>query len=235
MAQVKKKITGVIRIMSFLAGLSILALTVRSLFSPVPLPLPHGFHARALALELVESIEDVKTIEAVYPASEIRSELNLDLYLFIPFYLILFFALSAWLSWCDIPYSRLLSIAVATCVIVAAVGDVIEDLRTVSVLSDLNQASVDGIRQAALIKWTIFSVMMFLMAVPFAWRGGWVLMVGILYGLTGAIGVLGVLWHHSLLEWFFALIGLALLPTGKAIATIELHLRKYTQGRIADH
>jgi hypothetical protein len=76
----------------------------------------------------------------------------------------------------------------------------------------------------------MLSVMMLLMAAPFVWRGGWVLMIGILYGLTGVIGVLGVLWHHSLLEWFFALIGLALLPTGRATSTIELHLRKQTQG-----
>ena len=232
MARVKKKITEVIRIMSFLAGLSILVLTARSLFSPVPSSLPHGFQARALALELVESTEDVKTIEAVYPASEIRNELNLDLYLFIPFYLLLFLGLGAWLSYSDIPYARMLGIAVAVCVIVAALWDVIEDLRTFSVLRDLNLASVDGIRQAALIKWTMLSLMMLLMAVPFVGRGGWVLIVGILYGLTGVIGVLGVVWDHSLLEWFFALIGVALLPTGKAMATIELRLRKHTQGGI---
>ena len=231
MAQISwPKITGVIRIMSLIAGLSILALTARGLFSAAPLRLPHGFHARALALELVESTEDIKTIEAVYPASVIRDELNLDLYIFIPFYLILFLALGAWLSWSNIPYARLLGIAVAACVIVAALWDVIEDLQTFSVLRDLNQTSVDSIRQAALIKWTMLSVMMLLMAVPFVWRGGWVLMIGILYGLTGVIGVLGVLWHHSLLEWYFALIGLALLPTGKAISTLELHLRKHTQG-----
>jgi len=112
---------------------------------------------------------------------------------------------------------------VAACVIVAALWDVIEDLRTFSVISTLNQTTVDGIRQAALIKWTLLSIMILLLAVPFLWRGGWVSIVGVLYGLTGVIGVLGVLWHHSLLEWFFTLMGLALLPTGKAISTIELH------------
>jgi len=70
MAQMRGRIiTWVIRIMSLIFGLGILALTARSLLSASPVVLPHGFHARALALELVESTEDVKTIEAGYPGA----------------------------------------------------------------------------------------------------------------------------------------------------------------------
>jgi hypothetical protein len=206
-------------VVSTLGGLAIFLGTVWRLLRSRPLR--SGFRLPALALELVQDEEQVKAIEEKYPPERIRRDLRLDLFVFIPLYLALFLALGYWLLRSDaLPYAHLLGIAASLCVAGAALFDVLENLRTFSVLRQLNQSGVDRIRRAALAKWSLFFVMMALLAIPFAWQGGWLLIVAAIYLIAAGTGIIGLVWHRPLIEWAFALVGLALAPTGEAIYAI---------------
>ena len=209
-----------LRVAAPLAGLAILGMTLPKLLGSQPLPGGSGFRLRVIALELVENEDQVNKIQRVYPPNEIRAELNLDLYVIIPLYVALFIALSYWLIRRNMPYAYFLGTTLASCVVGAALFDVTENLQTFSALRELDQLIVDHIRQAAFVKWSLFFVMMGLLAVPFAWRGGWVLAVAGVNLAAASVGVLGLIWYRPLIEWAFALIGLALVPTGEAIRTI---------------
>jgi hypothetical protein len=207
-----------LRVAAPLGGLAVLGATVPKLLGSHPLP--GGFRLPVIALELVENVEQVNHIKGVLSPDEIRRALNFDLYAFIPLYVALFLALSYWLIRRDIPYAYFLGIAVGSCVVGAAVFDVIENAQTFSALRELDQLAVDRIRQAALVKWSLFFVMMALLAVPFAWRGGWVFAVAGVYLAAAGVGVMGVIGNRPLIEWAFALVGLALIPTGEAIRLV---------------
>ena len=90
-------------------------------------------------------------------------------------------------------------------------------------LKSQTQEQVDATRYTSLVKWGLFGAMMLILAVPFLVRGGWTIILGLLYLLTGIIYLLG-LWRHPQIETAATLMVLAWLPTGEAIRTVASKL-----------
>lgn len=224
-----------IRVVAPLAGLVLFRITPQ-LLAPSP-PGLDGFHSPVIALELVENEQQVRDILAVYeqrnpqPAAEqIRREIQLDNWVIIPVYTLLFLAFSLWLSGSDRPRARALVIALVAGAVGAAASDLAENASILAALESLSQPVVDSIRQASLVKWALLAVLIGLLAVPFLTHKGWVRIVGLLYLLAGVVGLGGVLWQRPLLEWFFALMGLALLPSGEAIRAMTGSVKAENRG-----
>jgi hypothetical protein len=188
-----------------------------------PKPLPGGFHRQALALELVRNPDDIEQITRVYPPPEVNRDLMLDTSVFIPLYVLLFLSISLWLAGSHVPRPLLLAGVIAACVLLAGAFDVAENLRQWAILERADQAGADRVRHAALVKWFLLFFMTAVLSLPFLRRRSWVRTVGILYLLTAAVGITGVLdaSRHPLIEWGFTILGLALLPTGEAAREFE--------------
>jgi hypothetical protein len=73
---------------------------------------------------------------------------------------------------------------------------------------------------AALVKWWLFVAVMGLLAAAFMHFDGKVQRVAVLYLIAAAVGAAGLLQHYPLVEWFFVLLGVALIPTGAAIWSV---------------
>ena len=197
-------------------GLAVFVLIVRKLFDSRTLP--GGFRMPAIALELVRDEKQLEDLLREYPSWKAHKDLKMDLFVFIPVYVLLFGTLVYSLAWGGtLPYTPFLGIAVFLCIVGAALCDVVENLRTFAVLRTPNRAAVRRVRRAACIKWSLLFIAMALLAIPFAWQGGWFLIVATLYLAAAGVGALGLIRHPPLIEWAFALIGLALVPTGEAL------------------
>jgi len=207
-----------IRIFAPLGGCLLLLTAVQSFIKPVK-DLPRGFRKKALALELVQNTDEAEQILKVYKPEEVNRDLKFDTFAFIPLYVLQFLALSIWLKGRDVPYASVLAIAIGACIVLAGLFDVLENLGQWAILKKLDQAGVNRIRQAALLKWFLLFLTMACLSIPFLWRRNWVVLVGLLYLATAAIGLLGVFSssQRPLIEWAFSLLGVALLLTGEAI------------------
>lgn len=207
-----------IRIFAPLAGCLLLFVTVRSFIEPKK-DLPRGFRKPALALELVQNTDEARQILKVYKPEDIQRDLKFDSFAFIPLYVLLFLSLGFWFKGRELPYASVFALAIGVCIVAAGLFDVLENLRQWAILKNLDQAGVDSIRQAALIKWFLLFLTTAILSIPFLWRGNWVFVVGLLYLSTAIVGCIGVFSdsHRPLIEWGFSLLGGALLLTGEAI------------------
>jgi hypothetical protein len=84
-----------------------------------------NFRLPIIALELVEDEEQVEEIKVKCSSRKIKGDLCFDLFAIIPIYTVLFVALGYWLFWRDVPYARLLGVAVGLCAVGAALLDIV--------------------------------------------------------------------------------------------------------------
>src|SRR5215211_6817778 len=106
-----------------------LAAIISSIRAPGTESLPNGFRKRAIALELPQKPEDIDAIKAVYPEEKIRQEINLDFFLIIPFYTLMFVGMGFWLSKLSIPSANMLGSSLIICAVLAATFDCLENSR----------------------------------------------------------------------------------------------------------
>jgi patatin-related protein len=114
------------------------------------------------------------------------------------------------------------------CVIGAGMFDWRENERIAIAVATLDQQAVSAIREAAFVKWVLFCAIMICLGAAFLAHRGAVRILGIVYLAVAASGILGLLVDGRLLELFFGLIGLALIPTGAAIWEIAIQARRQT-------
>lgn len=216
-------VTWIIRCLSPLLGAGILFLTVPKLFRPPPRGLPAGQRLPGVSLEVAKNAEEVADIitNAPRPTHEIRRELRLDQYLVIPLYALLFVALGVWLTSRRLPFAAGLGVAVCALIALAAYFDRQENRRTFDVLDAfdagaLGNSLVERMRRASLLKWGFIAAALAVVSVAF-FLSGRCMAVAFIYLLATVSFAIGISLHRPGIEWGFALMGLALLPTGEAI------------------
>ena len=215
-------VINIFRFVAPLAGLMLLLITLPRLLGPAALP--RGFHLPGLLLELVETEDEVEAVKRVTPPDTIRQALKFDNFVFIPLYTLIFLVLGYWLAGRAQPFALALGIMVCVGVVVMAGFDVLENARTYEVLKASSPQVVDAIRHAALVKWSILFALALVLSLPFLRSGGWLFLVGLLYLVTAAVGLLGVVWFRPLVQWGFMLTGLSLLVTGEAVRHVPTRM-----------
>jgi len=220
---IESAITWLVRCLAPLLGAGILFLTVPKLFRPPPRGLPAGQRLPGVSLEVAKNAEEAADIitNVPRPTHEIRRELRLDQYLIIPLYVLLFVALGVWLTSRRLPLAGGLGVAVCVLIGLAAYFDGQENRRTFYVLDALDAGSlknspVEQMRRASLLKWGFIAAALGVVSVAF-FLSGRCLVVAFIYLLAALSFAIGISLYRPGLEWGFALMGLALLPTGEAI------------------
>lgn len=172
--------------------------------------LPNGFRGHVAALEFARTATDVRAIvgDAGNPNREVMwKELNRD-FIFIAFYLVLYLLLAAALARGASRFSPLLTGIAVVAAISTAGFDVLENVRALKVLSiplaTLDDATVAGILDASVIKWTFSFVTIAILALAFHHRNRLSNTLRALFILTALAGLVGLIWHP--------LMGLSLIP-----------------------
>jgi hypothetical protein len=78
-----------------------------------------------------------------------------------------------------------------------------------------------GMHLAALAKWWLFVALMALVGLAFYARPGWVRALSLFYLVVATVGVVGLTLELPMVELFFALIAVALIPSGEAVWRIR--------------
>jgi len=204
----------------------------RSQFSPPEKQFSSGFTNHVLAIELVRTRADVQEIvgELGNPNREtMRGKVRKD-FLFIPAYALLFATLGWLLGRSDYRFAIWAGAAIAVCAAGAAVFDVIENLRIFRVLdaplADADEAMLQSLRSASLIKWAfVFIAMGLLSPIGFLRRDlftvpngprwaatGFGVFIALAYLLAATIGLIG-LNRNPLIEKASIFMSLALFLT----------------------
>ena len=166
--------------------------------------LPGGFGGHVLAMEFVRTGDDVDKI--VGPPGHtnratMRRKIEID-FVWIGCYALLFILVSILLGTRLFPSSVYLALIAAACGLFAAGFDVVENrgmLYALELTKDPATAEAfRGIREAALLKWTLSFVAMGLLAVTFFGQGLGVSLVGYCFAATAIVGFVG-LWHNPLI------------------------------------
>lgn len=178
---------------------------------------PNGFSGHVVALEFARTVPDVKAIvgDLGNPNRAVmRRELNRD-FIFIAFYLVLYLLLAAALARTAStpPLLTVITVVAAVC---TAGFDVLENVRALKVLSiplaDLDGATVAGILDAAVLKWTFSFVTIALLSLAFQRGSGLHKALRTLFLMTALAGLVGLI-SHPLIPFSFIplLIGLLVL------------------------
>ena len=180
--------------------------------------LPHGFRGYVAALEFARTKSDVTAIVGDIGNRNrdvMRRELNRD-FLFIASYLALYLLLAAALARATYPFSSLLTVITVLAAVCTAGFDVVENVRSLHVLSlplaGLEDSTVAGILDAAVIKWAFSFVTIALLAVAFRREDRLSKMLRGLFLLTALAGIVGLIFHPLMqLSFIPLIIGLLLL------------------------
>lgn len=163
--------------------------------------LPGGFGGHVLALEFARTAGEVETIlgDARHNnRSVMRRELYID-FGFIASYLVLYLLLAALLKRVtrDLPLLTVLAIVGAVC---TAGFDVLENVRALRALatppSNLGDATVAGILDASVIKWTFSFVTIALLSLAFPQGQRATNTLRALFMLTAVAGLVGLAKHR---------------------------------------
>lgn len=210
-----------------LAGIGINAWILKTqAFDPPPRLPPHlrWTHSPALAIELVRSADEVRSIlrdpTGDHNRAVQRQVIREDWYT-IATYWLSFLGMGAILAGWRWPGARWLAVVVALAATAAALCDVLENRRILRVLNtepdQLNDAMARAIRGASLAKWGLFAVVDGLLSPLFlAYRGGPILarilstLAGWALATAALLGFVGLVWNPALL-WSLAVGGLGLV------------------------
>ena len=199
--------------------------------------LPRGFTSHVLAMEMARSMQEVKMIVGE-PGHSDRSEMLEQQYMdfvFIAAYWLEFSLISVLLGQRSFRFAKALGLCAGLCATLAALLDVRENLAILKVLSasptQENNPLVLAVRHAAVPKWTLLFVAMILLSLVFLGRRHWRLMsglpflgTGLLFIITGSIGLIGLTTREALLELILIpmLGGLIILPIALCLAPSKL-------------
>lgn len=180
--------------------------------------LPNGVRGYVAALEFARTKSNVSAIVGDIGNANrdvMRRELNRD-FIFIAAYLALYLLLAAALARATYPFSSLLIVITVLAAVSTAGFDVGENVRSLHVLSlplaSLEDSTVAGILDAAVIKWTFSFVTIALLALAFRRDDRLSKVLRVLFLLTALLGIIGLIFHPLMLISFIPLmIGLLLL------------------------
>ncbi len=207
-----------------LTGLSALAVVLIALwmaiasrgFEPSPTELPGGFSGRVMAMEFVDTVESAKLIlgpDQDRNRQVMHKVIGID-YIWIASYSLLFIMVGWLLCRRKCPWASYLATVAVIAGLASAIFDIRENRAILNVIDNslVTQTMINGVRDAALIKWTLAFAAMAILAVPFyglSRKASW---VGLAFTLTAALGLAG-LWHYSwiALSIFPMLAGLLIL------------------------
>lgn len=180
--------------------------------------LPHGFRGHVAALEFARTVPDAAAIvgDLGNPNREVmRRVLNRD-FIFIAFYLGLYLLLATTLARTAGTFSPILTVIAVAGAFCTAGFDVLENVLVLRVLStplaNLDGATVAGILDASVIKWTFSFITIALLSMAFQRRSGLHKALRVLLLLTALTGLIGLIWHPLIqLSSIPLLIGLLVL------------------------
>ncbi|MDQ1637855.1 MAG: hypothetical protein QOF62_1194 [Pyrinomonadaceae bacterium] len=191
--------------------------------------LPAGLHMPGLALELVRTPAEVdQIINATATLNEnsspslatqsLVSNIKMD-YWFIAWYALVLGSLSIWLF--KRAYSnkaRNLVIAAGFLIPVAAIFDVLENIRMLRVLTEglRTQQAIDAIRFAGTMKWASLFVSIGLLAWLFIPRKDKAAIIGYLLLSTALLGLIGLVYAGAI-EAAFLMMGLSMFVLGAVV------------------
>lgn len=166
-------------------------------------PLPDGIRGRVLAMEFVSNTKDVDKILApnvAYNRDVMLEVLTID-FVWIVCYGLLYATISVLLMRRNCPWARYLGFVALIAGLATAAFDVRENVKIIQAMTHFpyEQALVNGVNDAALLKWTFGFVAIALLAIAFqdleSRLAHW---ISISFIVTAVIGFAG-LWRHQLL------------------------------------
>src|SRR5215210_2743540 len=192
--------------------------------------LPRGFTSPVLAMQMARSMQEVEMIVGE-PGHRDRSEMREQQYMdfvFIVAYWLEFSLISVLLWRRSFRFAKALGVFAGLCATLAALLDVRENLSILKVLSTSptpeNNPLVHAVRHAAVPKWALLFVAMILLSLVFLGRRDWRLRsglpflgTGLLFILTGWIGLIGLTTQDALLE-------LIVMPMSGGLITLLIAL-----------
>ena len=186
--------------------------------------LPDDYSNPVLALELVKSGDDIKTI--VGPeAGEVRKFLTKSTHKdfgYILVYAIFFVALGLLLSRMSFSWARWVGWLAAACAVVAAVLDVVEDLGMLKAIN--GQASdrlANSIRYPSLAKWSFLFVFSLLVGLLLIARRDLFVIPAVCFLLAALLGLIGVISNFLQPKFYSAFpAALALMGFGTIILAV---------------
>ncbi len=205
-----------------IGGAAVVLLTLQTLLHKQE-PVLRNFRSPVLAVEFVETGQDLASIaKNAEWKQRIKDALPLDNRFFIPAYCLIFVLVGAMLAWQGGRLPLVIGLGVCLCVLVAGRFDYVENANTMPGLDNPSDAAAQTISQASLVKWWLFVTICGLLALALLISGGnrLVILVGALYLLAAILGAIGLAWNRPLVEWFFALMGVAIILTGDAIRAL---------------
>jgi hypothetical protein len=193
--------------------------------------LPGGFGGHVLAMEFVRTGGDMEVIvgpQGHANRATMQRKIEID-FLWIGCYTLLFVLVAVLLGTRPFPSSIYLAFLAAACGLLAAGFDVVENrglLHALELTKDEATAeTLRGIREAAILKWTLSYVAMGLLAVTFLGKDLGVSLVGYCFAATAIIGFIG-LWHYPLIGMSIPPLALGLLLlAGQALGRADVFLR----------
>lgn len=191
---------------------------VQRQFQPVPVTgLPDNIRGRVLAMEFVSTTSDIERIlgpDVPYNRDVMEKGLLID-FVWIVCYALLYAAISVLLMRRNCPWARYLGFLALIAGLATAAFDVRENVGIIRAMNrwPYEQALVNSVNDAALLKWTFGFVAVALLAIAFqdleSRLAKW---ISISFIVSATIGFIG-LWRHPLLGLAFipSFIGLILL------------------------
>jgi hypothetical protein len=158
--------------------------------------LPGGYTSPILALELVKNGADIEAInkaEAGKARAFIRTHILKD-YGYILIYTLFFVILSLLVSRMSLSWARPAGWLAATCVVIAAVLDVIENRGMwKAVGGDISDSLANSIRYSSLAKWAFLFIFSLLIGVVLMWGRDLLAIPGFLFLSAALLGLSGVI------------------------------------------
>lgn len=209
------RIVGVLALLVILVAIWMVVVSTQ--FGSSPQELPGKFQGRVLAMEFVGYTSDIDKIlgpDVSHNRDVMRKIILID-FLWIACYGLLFVAISVLLARRNCPWARYLGRLALVAGLAAAAFDIRENIAILNALNcfPCDQALVNRINDAALLKWTMSFVAIALLAIAFQdLNNRWAHWIWISFIFTAGLGFLG-LWKHTVLGLIAIplLIGLALL------------------------
>jgi hypothetical protein len=189
-------------------------------FTNASLPV-RGIRDPGIALQMARSIDEVDSILGEAPSAD-REVMRLKQYLDFAF-IATYVAIALVMSWALARRMRLAALALVVFTVAAAIFDVRENLAILRLLplelGQTTRASIDAIRAASSVKWSLIALPPVMLALFFFTSRRWYLRVlGGLDLAAGALTLVGV-FHNEWLPWAGALLSAGLLLSA---ATLQL-------------
>jgi len=187
---------------------------------------PDGFSQPTVALELASSVTTAhQTLQLLGPQGVKRQHQALiaDSIAFIPLYWVVLSSLGAILTYRRIRFAGSAGILVIVLVTAAAIFDYRENSGIAKILgaypNDPSFALVEATRTASLTKWSLIFAASAVSSLLFLPRADWIGLVGVYQFVVAAMGLIGVISRHTIIELATALMTINLLLIGMSFSS----------------